>query len=95
MGVEPHAEEVSPQDHLLAMAGKPIRSRIRAEPASQALGSTNPRPLCNARKAAAFPAAGPLISRVNTDPSSLIAVSRDSPRSSRRCGARPSAHAAV
>ncbi len=39
---------------VVAMAGKPTCSRMRAEPASQALGSTKPGPVCRASKRAAL-----------------------------------------
>ena len=48
----------TPQDHampalVVAMAGKPTCSSTRADPPSQALGSTKPGPACRASKAAA------------------------------------------
>ena len=39
---------------VVAMAGKPTCSRTRAEPASQAFGSTKPGPECRASRAAAL-----------------------------------------
>src|SRR4051794_38844308 len=49
----------TPQDQampalVVAMAGKPTCSRMRADPASQALGSTKPGPACGERRAVAL-----------------------------------------
>ena len=46
---------------VVAMAGKPTCSRILADPASQALGSTKPEPVCRARRAAALSAGAPVV----------------------------------
>src|SRR4051794_13950278 len=67
-----------PQDHampalVVAMAGNPTCSRMRAEPASHALGSTKPGPACSASRAAALSVDEP----VGTAPSWWMAASRD------------------
>src|SRR5690625_2466717 len=53
----------SPCDHaipelVVAMAGKPSASRMRADPASQALGSTKPGPWWRVRRRTALPGRG-------------------------------------
>ena len=58
----------TPQDQampalVVAMAGKPTCSRMRAEPASQAFGSTKPGPACRARRAAALSFEAPVVTR--------------------------------
>src|SRR4051794_4613181 len=44
---------------VVAMAANPTCSRMRADPASQALGRTKPGPSCRARKAAALSVEAP------------------------------------